>query len=46
VLDGLVPALSTPTLFSARDGGKRSMRAMVESVRGATKVTLNWEWDA
>jgi hypothetical protein len=46
VLDGLVPALSTPTLFSARDGGKRSMMAMVESVRGATKVTLNWEWDA
>jgi hypothetical protein len=46
VLEGLVPALSTPTLFSARDGGKRSMRAMVESVRGATKVTLNWEWDA
>jgi hypothetical protein len=45
VLDGLVPALSTPTLFSARDGGKRSMMAMVETVRGATKVTLNWGRD-
>lgn len=45
VLDGLVPALSTPTLLSARDGGKRSMMAMVESVRGATKVTLNWGSD-
>jgi len=45
VLDGLVPALATPTLFSARDGGKRSMMAMVETVRGATKVTLNWGRD-
>jgi uncharacterized protein (DUF2235 family) len=45
VLDGLVPALSTSTLFSARDGGKRSMMAMVETVRGATKVTLNWGRD-
>ena len=45
VIEGLVPALSTPTLFSARDGGKRSMMAMVESVRGATKVTLNWGRD-
>jgi hypothetical protein len=44
-LDGLVPALATPTLFSARDGGKRSMMAMVETVRGATKVTLNWGRD-
>ena len=44
-IDGLVPALSTQTLFSARDGGKRSMMAMVENVRGATKVTLNWGRD-
>ncbi|WP_066810447.1 hypothetical protein [Sphingomonas asaccharolytica] len=44
-IDGLVPALSTPSLFSARDGGKRSMMAVVESVRGATKVTLNWGRD-
>ena len=44
-LDGLVPALSTATLFSARDGSKRSMMAMVETVRGATKVTLNWGRD-
>jgi hypothetical protein len=45
VLDGLVPALSTPSLFSARDGGKRSMMAVVETARGATKVTLNWGRD-
>jgi len=45
VLDGLVPALSTPSLFSARDGGKRSMMALVETARGATKVTLNWGRD-
>lgn len=44
-IDGLVPALSTPSLFSARDGGKRSMMAVVESARGATKVTLNWGRD-
>jgi hypothetical protein len=44
-LDGLVPALATPTLFSARDGGKRSMMAVVETARGATKVTLNWGRD-
>jgi hypothetical protein len=44
-LDGLVPALSTPSLFSARDGGKRSMMAVVETARGATKVTLNWGRD-
>lgn len=44
-LEGLVPASSSPTLFSARDGGKRSMMAVVESVRGATKVTLNWGRD-
>jgi hypothetical protein len=44
-IDGLVPALSTPTLFSARDGGKRSMMAVVETARGATKVTLNWGRD-
>lgn len=44
-LDGLAPALATPTLFSARDGGKRSIMAIVENVRGATKVTLNWGWD-
>ena len=44
-LDGLVPALATPTLFSAHDGGKRSMMAMVETARGATKVTLNWGRD-
>ncbi|MGN6820593.1 MAG: hypothetical protein ACTHJR_18200 [Sphingomonas sp.] len=43
--DGLVPALSTPTLFSARDGSKRSVMAMVETVRGSTKVTLNWGRD-
>ena len=42
VLDGLAPALSTPSLFSARDGGKRSIMAVVETARGATKVTLNW----
>lgn len=45
LLDGLVPALSTPTLFSARDGSERAMMAMVETVRGATKVTLNWGRD-
>jgi hypothetical protein len=44
-IDGLVPALATPSLFSARDGGKRSMMAVVETVRGATKVTLNWGRD-
>jgi hypothetical protein len=44
-IDGLVPALSTPSLFSARDGGKRSMMAVVETARGATKVTLNWGRD-
>lgn len=44
-LDGLVPALATPSLFSARDGGKRSMMAVVETARGATKVTLNWGRD-
>jgi hypothetical protein len=43
--DGLIPALSTPTLFSARDGSSRTMMAMVETVRGATKVTLNWGRD-
>jgi hypothetical protein len=43
--DGMTPALATPTLFSARDGSKRSMMAMVETVRGATKVTLNWGRD-
>ena len=44
-IDGLVPALATPTLFSARDGSRRSIMAMVETVRGATKVTLNWGRD-
>jgi hypothetical protein len=44
-IDGLAPALSTPSLFSARDGGKRSMMAVVETARGATKVTLNWGRD-
>lgn len=44
-LDGLVPASATPTLFSARDDSKRSITAMVEATRGATKVTLNWGWD-
>lgn len=45
VLDGLVPALAKPTLFSARDGSKRSITAMVEAAHGATKVTLNWGRD-
>jgi len=44
-LDGLVPALATPTLFSAHDGGKRSTMAVVETARGVTKVTLNWGRD-
>lgn len=43
--DGLVPALSTETLFSARDGSSRTVMAMVETVRGTTKVTLNWGRD-
>jgi len=43
--DGLIPALTSPTLFSARDGSRRTMMAMVETVRGATKVTLNWGRD-
>ena len=41
----LIPALATPTLFSARDGSRRTIMAMVEIVRGATKVTLNWGRD-
>lgn len=44
-LDGLVPASATPILFSARDGSKRSITAMVEAAHGATKVTLNWGRD-
>lgn len=43
--DGLVPSLSTATLFAARDGSSRVMMAMVETVRGATRVTLNWGRD-
>ncbi len=43
--DGLVTALSTETLFSARDGSRRTVMAMVETVRGTTKVTLNWGRD-
>ena len=43
--DGLIPALTSPTLFSARDGSRRTLMAMVETVRGATKVTLNWGRD-
>ena len=44
-LEGLAPTLSTATMLSARDGNKRTLMAMVENVRGATKVTLNWGRD-
>ncbi len=44
-VNGLTPALTTPTLFSARDGSKRNIMSMVETVRGATKVTVNWGQD-
>lgn len=44
-VNGLTPALVTETMFSARDGSKRSLMTMVETVRGATKVTLNWGRD-
>ena len=42
---GLAPALSNATMFSAREGSKRSLMAMTETARGATKVTLNWGRD-
>ncbi len=44
-LAGLTPALSNTTMFSAREGSKRSLMAMTETVKGATKVTVNWGRD-
>lgn len=43
--EGLAPALSSETMFSAREGSKRSLMAMTQTVKGATKVTLNWGRD-
>jgi hypothetical protein len=43
--DGLAPTLSTQTMLSARDGNKRTLMTLVETVKGATKVTLNWGRD-
>ena len=44
-VNGLTPALTTETLFSARDGSKRSIMSMVKTVGGETKVTVNWGQD-
>ena len=43
--DGLTEALSTAAIYSAREDGKRSVTAMVTTVKGATKVTVNWGRD-
>ena len=40
--DAMAEALSTPTLLSVRDASGSSLMALVETVKGTTKVTLNW----
>jgi hypothetical protein len=42
---GLTPALSNDSMYSARDGEKRTMMVLTSAKDGVTRVTLNWGHD-
>lgn len=42
---GLAPSLSSQTMYSARDGEKRTVMVMTTAKDGGTQVTINWGRD-
>ena len=42
---GMADSLSAPTMYSARDGEKRSMMILTKPAAGGTQVTINWGRD-
>ena len=39
---GMVEAMSSPTLYGARETGKRNLIVLTDVMKDGTKVTINW----
>ena len=40
--EGLAEAMSSPTLYGAREPGKRNLIVLTDVMKNGTKVTINW----